>query len=568
MLYIIAYFVLYYHIFYLVDNLLEGGSIKRSKVFILNCIILTITAFVIRTINIKFNVYISNIIGFEGMGIYQILMSIYFFMITLSSSGINLAITRIVAEDLSCNNIAGIKKTTKKCIFFSFCLGIVFVTIMFFFSKSIATVFLHDKVSYKILNIMAVSLPFIAMSSAINGYFLAVRRVIKNAATQIFEQIIKILLITFFINLVLPYNFKYSCLSLVLGSCIAEILSFSMLYILYLLDKRRYNISKNKLNKKGNKKGNKKEENNLNKLSNIQINNCSVLSNCNYNKRILNIAIPIAFTSCIRSGLSTFEQLIIPSRLAKSGLSFDLALAKYGMITTMTLPILLFPNFLIYSFSSLLIPEISNHFARKNYTQIKNIINYIFKIIFIFSTCSFGIFFTFSNELSLVIYNNLEIGTFLKILSPLVIIMYLDTIIDSILKGLDKQVSVMKCNIADLFISIIVIYFLVPLYGIYGYIAAIFISELFNFSISLYILVKFTKIKINLYIWIIKPTLCILLARFLIPFFSNNILTSANLVKNISIFVCIYLILLIIIKGITKNDFLFLIQNKTNKFSK
>jgi stage V sporulation protein B len=550
MLYIIAYFVLYYHIFYLVDNLLEGGNIKRSKVFILNCIILTITAFVIRTINIKFNVYISNIIGFEGMGIYQILMSIYFFMITLSSSGINLAITRIVAEDLSCNNIAGVKRTTKKCIFFSFCLGIIFVIIMFLLSKYIATVFLHDKVSYKILNIMAVSLPFIAMSSAINGYFLAVRRVIKNAATQIFEQILKILLITFFINLVLPYNFKYSCLSLVLGSCIAEILSFSMLYILYLFDKKRYNISKN--NKEKFKKG----------IQNIQINNCNNKNNCNYNKRILNIALPIAFTSCIRSGLSTFNQLIIPSRLAKSGLSFDLALAKYGMITTMTLPILLFPNFLIYSFSSLLIPEISNHFARKNYTQIKNIINYIFKIIFIFSTCSFGIFFTFSNELSLVIYNNLEIGTFLKILSPLVIIMYLDTIIDSILKGLDKQVSVMKCNIADLFISIIVIYFLVPIYGIYGYVAAIFISELFNFSISLYILVKFTKIKINLYMWIIKPTLCILLARFLIPFFSNNILTSINLVKNISIFVFIYLILLIIIKGITKNDFLFLIQNK------
>ena len=51
-----------------------------------------------RTIGMFFNVYISNKIGTEAIGIYQLIMSVYMFAITLANSGINLATTRIVSE--------------------------------------------------------------------------------------------------------------------------------------------------------------------------------------------------------------------------------------------------------------------------------------------------------------------------------------------------------------------------------------------------------------------------------------------------------------------------------------
>lgn len=66
--------------------------------FLLNGILLTVTALVMRTIGMFFNVYISNKIGTEAIGIYQLIMSVYMFAITLANSGINLATTRIVSE--------------------------------------------------------------------------------------------------------------------------------------------------------------------------------------------------------------------------------------------------------------------------------------------------------------------------------------------------------------------------------------------------------------------------------------------------------------------------------------
>lgn len=71
--------------------------------------------------------------------------------------------------------------------------------------------------------------------------------------------------------------------------------------------------------------------------------------------------------------------------------------------------------------------------------------------------------------------------------------MYVDILIDNILKGLDAQTNVMLINIIDLIISTVFIFFFVPLLGIKGYILSIFISEILNFSLSLYKLLKLEK---------------------------------------------------------------------------
>ena len=51
-------------------------------------------------------------------------MSVYMFGITLASAGINIASTRIVAEELACKNEVGAKNAAKRCVFFSFIFGI------------------------------------------------------------------------------------------------------------------------------------------------------------------------------------------------------------------------------------------------------------------------------------------------------------------------------------------------------------------------------------------------------------------------------------------------------------
>ena len=74
---------------------------KRFKVFLLNTIILVASSFILKSIGVSFGIFISNRIGKEAAGIFQLVMSIYLFTITVASSGINFATTKLVAEELA-----------------------------------------------------------------------------------------------------------------------------------------------------------------------------------------------------------------------------------------------------------------------------------------------------------------------------------------------------------------------------------------------------------------------------------------------------------------------------------
>ena len=91
---------------------------KIIKTFILNGLILTLTSLILRCIGMFFNSYISQKIGAEAIGLYGLIMSVYGFGITIALSGINLATTKIIAEEIAIGNIGNIKKVVQKCFNF------------------------------------------------------------------------------------------------------------------------------------------------------------------------------------------------------------------------------------------------------------------------------------------------------------------------------------------------------------------------------------------------------------------------------------------------------------------
>ncbi len=430
------------------------------KVFLLNTIILIVTSLIFRIIDIYFTSYVSKKIGAEMLGIYQLIMSVYLFGITLATSGINLTVTRIVSEELAIDNFSGVKKVMKKVLYI--CLGTSILASMFFYLNTdfIIERCLHNKVHKSIIYLICLALPLITMSSAIAGYFAGVRRIYKNAIGQFIEHIGKVMVTAYLISLFLPNGLNYACFALILGDVISEIISFVYIYCIYLLDKRKYYPSS------------------------------QFLTTDDYNKRILRISVPIAITSYIRSGLTTLKQIIIPSSLEKSGINCSASLASYGIINGMALPIIMFPDIFIKSFSSLLIPEFARYHTKKDFTRTKQMTGLLLLLVTSCSLFLTGFLYVFSNKLAVWIYQDIAVGHYIRVLSPLATFIYVDTIVDSVLRGLDAQVSVMMINIVDLLLSVNFIFFCVPKLGLLGYIISIYMSEILNFTISFLQLIK------------------------------------------------------------------------------
>lgn len=429
---------------------------KTLKIFVLNTLILLFSSVILQVIGMFFNIYISNTIGEEAVGVFSLVMSVYMFGITLASAGINISATRVVSEELACKNEAGAKKAAQRCVLFSLIFGVCASLIFFVFADFITIHCLHNRISKNVIYLICIALPFIAMSSAINGYFTAVRRVYKNAFAKFFEEFVKIACSAILLKSFMPDGIDYACYALILADVISEVTSFLHLYVLYLRDKHG-----------------SLEESRYKDLE-------------SYNKRILRITIPVALTSYLRSGLSTIKQLIIPSSLQRSGMNSSNSLIAYGIVHGMAMPIIMFPVSLITSASGLLVPEFSRYYAQEKYKKIRSVSAIILTVTLIFSILVTIFILVFADELSNFIYHKTEIAKYLRILSPLIVIMYLDVVIDSILKGLDAQVSVMSINVIDCIISITFIYFMVPILGFNGYIISIFISEVVDFSLSGY----------------------------------------------------------------------------------
>ncbi len=439
---------------------------RKTKIFFINGAILTITAFVMKSIGMIFNLYISNKIGSEYVGVFSLVMSVYIFAITLATSGLSLACTCIVSEQFSKGNFLDGLKAVKSCLVFALILGLGSSMLVLLFSNTISQNWLKCVVSCVPLYLISVGLPFISISSVMNGYFSAVRKGYKSAFSQVFELLVKIFSTILLLNFYPNKNVESICIYLILADVISEICSCCLLLILYKKDKLKYSKK--------------------------------IITEITFKKRILKIAFPVYITSYIRSGLSTLKQFIIPSGLVLFGLSYNMALSEYGKINGMTMSILLFPQVFIISFSNLLIPEFASLAAKQYKKRILEVCKKVFLTTSIFSIGVSIFFIIFANEISVIVFGNLECAEYIKMLAPLILFIYPDKILDSILKGLNKQFSVMICNILDLVLTISILYVSLPILGLTGYLLAIIVSEIFNFCVSYFQLYKTTGFKIPL----------------------------------------------------------------------
>ncbi len=459
----------------------------RFRIFVQNVFLLTLTSLLMRTVGVWFNLYVTDRLGSDGMGLYTLIMSVFSLAVTVATSAVTLAATRLVSEamgEAGGRESPKILAAMKVCIRYALFFGTLAGGLLFLLSAPIGIGLLSDARTLPSLRLLALSLPFLALTSALSGYFTAVRRVSKNALTQIFEQFLRIgatvLLTSFFSD----GSLERACLWVVAGAVIGNCFSFLYCLLLYLIDLHRYH---------------KGERSEIGALAPMR-------------KKLLSIALPVAFSSYLRQGLVTLEHLLIPWGLKKQGASQTRALSTYGLMQGMALPIVMFPYAFLSPFCSMLIPEIAEKRAAGDDRGVEAITSRVLSFVLAFGIGSAGLMLCLSTELGLVACSSREAATYIRLLAPLIPIMYLDTAVDSILKGLNEQLWCMRVNIIDSALSVLIVLFLLPRIGIYGYIAEIFACELINASLSILRLMQIVRLPATLPKMILSPLLAIFAA--------------------------------------------------------
>ncbi len=497
---------------------------KRS--FVKNTLILTLTSQLLRVIGIYLLAYMSGKIGEEGIGLYQLILSIYMLAATFASSGIGIAVSRLTAEALSRSGGRNVTNVLQRAVSISLLLGITFGVALYSLSGFIGESWLGDARTVLSVKTLAFGLPFMALTSSLQGYFYGMKKVLKPAGQMMFEQMARIMLIMLILDMFLPKGLEYACFAIVLACMISEGLSCCFGFILYLIDKRQSSLK--------------------------------VTDEKGIMKKIAHIALPIAVSSYIRTALRTAENTMIPAGLRKFGATTKQALSQFGQIG-MAMPIIFFPCGILAAVGTLLIPEVSEAYAVKNMRRVQYIFGKVFKNTVLLAILFAGVFTAFAKDFSLLIYQNGDIARLLMLLAPLVPLIYLDFIVDSMLNGLNQQVQTLKINILDSSLRVLLIFFLVPEFGLDAYIIILYVSALINGTLSIRRLLISSETKIPFVGWIIKPLVCVASSAMVVKILFAIIplgdsVSAWCLTLKVVLMLALYIFLLFITRCLERDD--------------
>ncbi|OQB20336.1 MAG: Stage V sporulation protein B [Firmicutes bacterium ADurb.Bin182] len=490
-----------------------------------HALILTGTALLNRFADMFFTVYISNKIGPEGMGLLQLILSVYFAAAVISTSGISMAVIRLVSEETGRGSEKNARFVLKKSCILSLYLSVFAALALFFFSGPIGNDILRDGRTVSALKFLAPSLPFMGISSCIRGYFHGVKNTVKPSSSLLLEQLIRFLSTAVLLEVMLPKGLEYACIAASCGSVISEAGACLYLILLYRFEKRK------RMSGSGPR---------------------GII------KRIAAVCFPLAASSYVRSFLNTVENIMIPAGLEKFGASPKASLEQYGILKGMAMPLLIFPSVFLSSVSTILIPVISEANVLQQKNKIRYVITRVIQFTSLLSVLIAGLFILFAGDLGVLIYRSAEVGPVLFKLAPLVPLIYLDFATDGMLIGLNQQVSSLKYNVLDSMLKVGLLFVLIPKMGVDGLILVLFCTKILNMTLSIGRLLMVSKLKLQLMNCIIKPVFSIVAAGFAAAFLyrstaSCKIHNGAMLALEMIPVIAVYFLLLIL-TGCIKTD--------------
>ncbi len=474
-----------------------------SKSLIKGTIVLMVSSLVVRVLGFFYRIYLSNLIGAEGMGLIQLVTPVYALVITTLTSGISIAVSSIVSSEHAKHNVFNTRRITA-CAFVMVFTCAAFVSVLMYINlEFIVKAVFKDSRTYHAMLFLLPCFPVISAASALRGYFYGTQDMVPTAVSQVAEQVVRITLVMLTAGFMLKLGLEYACAVATAGMAIGEISNLTILAVVYSVKKRRQRIS-----------------------AGYRISRRRAVT------ELLKIAIPVSSNRFISSVMNTVENILIPRMLTAGGLNYQLSISMFGKLSGMAMPLVYFPSVVTSSMATTLVPAVAEAVSLRNFRTANYRISRSIQISFIMGFIFTSIFYTNASGISDVIYKYQDVGGLLKTLSFSCVFIYLQQTLHGILNGLGKQGSIFRHVITANIIRIFFVVFLMPVYGVNAYLAGMFISMAVSSGLDINTVMKTTGMILDIKNWIIKPGIagvCIILMNPLFHHFVSIFTSSQTL---------------------------------------
>lgn len=420
--------------------------------------ILTLMSFALRGMGMVFRVYLTDIMGAAGIGLYQLIMSVYSVFATFATSGFTVAVSRLAAERLTDDgNRKGSVRVLASSSLLALAVGGAAAAVLYGGADYMASDFVGEQGAASSLRVLALSMPFMALSACLKGYFIAVGQIYKPTVASLFEQCAKIAVTVLVFRTVNGKDATPAslCEGALAGITAGECFSFAFLFVLYVF----FSGSKGR--------GRVKE---------------SLFTSA---RGVASVTLPIAASAYVTNILHGVESVLLPERFARHGGSREEALACFGAIRGMSIPLLFFPYAFLGALLSIQVPAVSRLCAKGDLEGRDRLIGRIMERTMVFGTLCGGFFFVFAEEMALGLYGNTDCVSSLRMLALVTPFMYMETMADGLLKTIGEQRRTLVYSVVNSLFRIVAVLIYIPYSGSMGYLWLLMVSNTLSFLLCL-----------------------------------------------------------------------------------
>ena len=304
--------------------------------FLKGALILTVAGIIVKVIGSVNRIFLSRLLGGEGIGLYQMAYPIYLLALSISSAGIPVAISILVAEKVALQDYRGANRVFKISLSVLSVTGLLFSVLLFFGAGwLIEQQYIRDPRAYYAIIALAPAIFFVTILSSYRGYFQGLQRMMPTGISQIAEQFFRVVTMVAFAWILLPRGLEYAAAGASFGAgpgAVAGLLVLIYFYWRYR-GEFHYNMEHQPVLK--------------------QESGTSIIT------RIVKLALPVSLANIMLPVVSNIDLLIVPPRLEVAGYTVEQATELFGYLTGMAIPLVNMATILTASLAASLVPSVS-----------------------------------------------------------------------------------------------------------------------------------------------------------------------------------------------------------------
>ena len=214
---------------------------RAGKSFVTGAAVLAAAGLLCKIIGVFIRVWAYGIIGEEGMVYYEAAFPFYNWLLIISSSGVPIAVSRMVARAAALNDLVGARKILKKSGLLLLFVGLITSALMYFGADWFALSFIGKDASYILgFRFLAPALLFVSVMCAYRGYLQGMQNMNGTALSQICEQVVKCAAGLFLAGRWIARGPEYGAAGILAGIVISEAMALGIVMAFTYVNRKRY----------------------------------------------------------------------------------------------------------------------------------------------------------------------------------------------------------------------------------------------------------------------------------------------------------------------------------------